>query len=103
LAEASGRAEDAYRFRAPPLRNAAVTAPYMHDGSLATLEDVLRFYESGGRLGGGAEPERQAARHPLVAGFVLGEAERAELLAFLRALTDEGALRDPRFRDPARP
>lgn len=103
LAEATGRAEDAYRFRVPPLRNAAVTAPYMHDGSLATLDDVLGFYASGGLEGGGSEPERRAARHPLVAGFALGQAERADLLAFLGALTDEAALRDPRFADPAAP
>jgi cytochrome c peroxidase len=101
LAEVSGQPSDAYRFRVPPLRNVAVTAPYMHDGSLPTLGAVLRFYESGGRDGGGEEPERRAARHALIAGFVLGDAERADLLAFLDALTDTGALHDPRYADPA--
>ena len=38
------------RFRAPSLRNVEVTGPYMHDGSIETLEEVLRFYEAGGRL-----------------------------------------------------
>ncbi|MEZ4287992.1 MAG: hypothetical protein R3A47_07585 [Polyangiales bacterium] len=37
------------KFRPPTLRNVEVTAPYMHDGSIATLEDVVRFYEAGGR------------------------------------------------------
>ena len=37
---------DRYRFRTPSLRNVALTAPYMHDGSLATLADVIAFYES---------------------------------------------------------
>lgn len=102
LAEESGNPADAYRFRAPPLRNVAVTAPYMHDGSLPTLEDVVRFYESGGRVGAGAEPERAAARHPLIAGFVMSDDERRDLIAFLEALTDEEALRNPAFADPFR-
>lgn len=100
LAEQTGNLEDAYRFRVPPLRNVAVTAPYMHDGSLPTLDAVLRFYESGGRQGGGAEPERIAARHPLIAGFVLSDDERRDLIAFLEALTDEESLRNPAFADP---
>lgn len=100
VATRTGRPEDAYRFRVPPLRNIAVTAPYMHDGSLPTLEAVIRFYESGGRQGAASEPARVAARHALVAGFVLSEHDRNDLLAFLEALTDQGALTDPRFRDP---
>jgi cytochrome c peroxidase len=44
-----GKAEDVGKFKAPTLRNIAVTAPYMHDGSLATLEDVLAHYAAGGR------------------------------------------------------
>jgi cytochrome c peroxidase len=101
LAEANGRRADAYRFRVPPLRNVALTAPYMHDGSLASLEAVLRFYESGGRRGAGPEPERAAARHPLVAGFALSDRERQDLIAFLQALSDRSALHNPVFADPA--
>jgi cytochrome c peroxidase len=100
LAEARGRPDDAYRFRVPPLRNVAVTGPYMHDGSLQTLDAVVRFYESGGREGAGAEPARAAARHDLVAGFALSDAERRDLLAFLAALTDAGALNAPAYSDP---
>ena len=100
LAEQTGNPADAYRFRVPPLRNVAVTAPYMHDGSLATLESVIRFYESGGRWGAGGEPARAAARHPLIAGFVLSDNERRDLIAFLEALTDNEALRNPVFADP---
>ena len=79
-----------------------MTAPYMHDGSLATLEAVVRFYESGGRVGAGAETERLATRHPLIAGFMLSDAERRDLIVFLHALTDETALRAPEYADPFR-
>ncbi|MDW8212621.1 MAG: cytochrome-c peroxidase, partial [Roseiflexaceae bacterium] len=100
LAEQTKNPADAYRFRVPPLRNVAVTAPYMHDGSLPTLEAVIRFYESGGRWGAGTEPERTAARHPLIAGFVVSDDERRDLIAFLEALTDNEALRNPAFANP---
>lgn len=100
LAEQTGNPADAYRFRVPPLRNVAVTAPYMHDGSLPTLDAVLRFYESGGRVGAGTEPERIAARHQLIAGFALSDADRRDLIAFLESLTDTSALHDPRFAAP---
>ena len=49
------RAEDRGLFRPPSLRNVALTAPYMHDGSLATLRDVLEHYAAGGRLAGRME------------------------------------------------
>ena len=45
-----GVTEDIGKFRAPSLRNIAVTAPYMHDGSLATLEQVIDHYAAGGKL-----------------------------------------------------
>ncbi len=100
LAEHTDAATDVYRFRVPPLRNVAVTAPYMHDGSLPTLDAVIRFYESGGRLGAGSEPERRAARHPLVAGFVLSDDERRDLIAFLESLTDADVLQSPAIANP---
>lgn len=102
--EISGEPADMGRFRAPSLRNVAVTAPYMHDGSIATLSEVLDHYAAGGRTiasgphagVGSASPYRSE----LVPGFVLTEEERADVIAFLEALTDEGALNDPRFADP---
>ena len=45
----TGREEDRGAFKTPSLREAARTPPYMHDGSLATLEDVIEFYDKGGR------------------------------------------------------
>ena len=44
------KAEDVGKFKAPTLRNIALTAPYMHDGSIATLDEVIDHYAAGGRL-----------------------------------------------------
>jgi cytochrome c peroxidase len=67
-------------FRTPSLRNSARTPPYMHDGSLATLEDVVEFYSAGGR------PNPNLS--PLIRPLLLDDDEKAALVAFLRALTD---------------
>ena len=74
-------------FRVPTLRNVALSAPYMHDGSLATLEAVVQFYvDGGGRAFGNEEID------PFVRGFDLTEQEKADLVSFLYALTDERQL-----------
>lgn len=80
------------RFRVPTLRNIAVTAPYMHDGSLPDLEAVIRHYETGGR--------RHPAQDERVRRFRLSGEERQDLIAFLESLTDEAFLADPRLRAP---
>ena len=94
LAAVTGRAEDRGRFRTPSLRNVAVTAPYMHDGSVETLRGVIELYAAGGRPGGG--PDRSV----LVPGFEIGEDEIRHLIAFLESLTDEAFLTDPAYADP---
>lgn len=74
-------------FKVPTLRNIALSAPYMHDGSMATLEAVIDFYrEGGGRAHGFDKVD------VFVNPFDLSEQERADLLAFLYALTDESGL-----------
>lgn len=88
---------DGGAFRVPPLRNAAVTAPYMHDGSLATLDDVVRFYEAGG-----AEGVVRPEKNSLVTGFIITDQERRDLIAFLEALSDSQALQDERYSNPFR-
>ena len=102
--EITGNPDDMGRFKAPTLRNIEVTAPYMHDGSLATLDAVIEHYRRGGTLtahgpnaGDGAESPLTS---PFVPGFRLSEAEKADLIAFLISLTDRGFLNDPRFSDP---
>lgn len=95
---------DMGRFKVPSLRNVGVTAPYMHDGSMATLEEVVAFYERGGRLIEQGPDAGDGRASPLkssfIQGFALTAADRAALLAFLRALTDDAFLTDPRFADP---
>ena len=102
--EITGSPDDMGRFRPPSLRNVAVTAPYMHDGSIETLDEVLRFYERGGRLIEDGPYAGDGATSPLksglVAGFELTDDERADLIAFLESLTDDDFLTDPRFADP---
>lgn len=74
-------------FRVPTLRNVARSAPYMHNGSLATLEDVVHFYAQGA---GGADGKTTV--DPLLKGFDLSGQELSDLAAFMWALTDESAL-----------
>ena len=85
LAQITQEPSDMGRFRAPTLRNIALTAPYMHDGSLSTLEEVIVFYEAGG-LGDGVN---SPIKSPFMSGFTLTDEERADLLAFLHSLTDK--------------
>jgi cytochrome c peroxidase len=89
----TGDPEEMGRFRAPTLRNVALTAPYMHDGSLLTLDDVLDFYSRGGRdlVEGPHAGDGRASplKDPLVRGFELSREEREALIAFLEALTDD--------------
>ncbi|NNL67926.1 MAG: cytochrome-c peroxidase, partial [Myxococcales bacterium] len=75
-------------FAVPTLRNVALTAPYMHDGSLATREEVVDFYRQGGGRELGVAPGRI---HEHVRPFEIRDDEAADLVAFLRALTDESA------------
>jgi cytochrome c peroxidase len=72
-------AADRGKFKTPPLRGVARTAPYMHDGSLATLDDVIDFYNRGG----GKNPNLD----PAVSLLNLSQEEMADLVAFLKALS----------------
>lgn len=81
----TGRPEDAGKFKTPSLRNVAVTAPYMHDGRFATLEDVIAHYDHGVVRSPTLDPN--LAKHP-DDGLKLTPAEQHALVAFLRTLTD---------------
>jgi cytochrome c peroxidase len=81
LYEATQDPADRWKYRTPGLRNVAVTAPYMHNGSLSTLEAVVDFYDRGGF----AHPEQDERIRPLG----LSDGDKADLAAFLRALTGD--------------
>jgi cytochrome c peroxidase len=80
------------KFRVPTLRNIAVSAPYMHDGALATLADVVDHYDQGGS----GSPNTDPTLHPLG----LSDQEKADLIAFLESLTDDAFLADARLAAP---
>jgi len=104
LFDMTGVARDMGRFRAPSLRNVSLTAPYMHDGSIATLDEVLLHYARGGRLiaeGPHAGDGRLSPfKSEFVTGFELSDEERSNLMDFLAALTDESVLTNERWADP---
>jgi len=93
LYENTGRFDDFGRFRAPTLRNIALTDPYMHNGSLSTLEAVIDHYASGGA-------RDQANKTPMLRPFTVTEEEKSDLVEFLKSLTDQELLRDPRWSNP---
>jgi cytochrome c peroxidase len=100
LQDITTRPDDHGQFRTPSLRNVAVTAPYMHDGSIATLHDVIRHhYAVAGRAakqGAGPSPLRSA----FIEGFAVSDAEVNDLVAFLESLTDTEFLQNPRHGNP---
>jgi cytochrome c peroxidase len=104
LFDLTGERRDMGRFRAPSLRNVELTAPYMHDGSIASLEAVIDHYAQGGRvLTGGpfaGEGFRSPFKSEFLRGFTLTGEERQDLLAFLRSLTDPSVVSNPAWSDP---
>ena len=104
IKEHTGEAADMGRFRTPSLRNVALTAPYMHDGSLPTLDAVIDHYVAGGRTIHGGPNAGVGAASPLkdslIQGFRLNAQERADLIAFLESLTDQTFITNPAHADP---
>jgi cytochrome c peroxidase len=100
IREFTGDPGDEGKFRTPSLRNVALTAPYMHDGSIATLEQVIReHYALAGKAASGpngASPIRSS----LIAGFEVTDQEVKDLTAFLQSLTDQSFIRNPKHADP---
>jgi cytochrome c peroxidase len=94
----TGNAQDDGRFRVPTLRNIAVTAPYMHDGSVATLAEVIEHYSAGGRQAPLGPTADNALKDTRIHALQLSAEDKADLVAFLQSLTDEEFLHDRRFR-----
>jgi cytochrome c peroxidase len=88
----TGKPADHGKFRVPTLRNIALTAPYMHDGRFATLEEVVDHYNQGGAYALNVNPN--------VRPLGLTPADQADLVAFLKTLTDTTALRKKEYQHP---
>jgi len=104
LYEFTRQPEDVGKFKAPTLRNIALTAPYTHDASVPTLEAAIDHYRVGGRTissgphaGAGSDNPNKSE---FIKSFELSAAEKADLLAFLHSLTDQRVLADPSLADP---
>jgi cytochrome c peroxidase len=91
-------------FRPPSLRNIALTAPYMHDGSIPDLRGVLAHYSAGGTVTDAGALAGDGRTNPLksglIRGFSLSEQETEDVLAFFDALTDDEFVNNPEFSDP---
>jgi cytochrome c peroxidase len=88
----TGVSAEPAKFRAPTLRNIAVTGPYMHDGRIKTLGEVVAHYAAGGRTN---RPKSDKVR-----GFAIAPSETADLVAFLETLTDHKFLTNPALSNP---
>ncbi|MFM7766924.1 MAG: cytochrome-c peroxidase [Bacteroidota bacterium] len=86
-------AADSGKFKVPSLRNISVTYPYMHDGSLNTLDKVLDHYINGVKPSTTLDPS-------LSGGISLTAQEKSDIISFLRTLTDNKFLTNPEFADP---
>ena len=86
----TGDENDRAKFKVPTLRNIELTAPYMHDGSMETLEEIILHYESGGK--------NHPNKSDLLLPFTLTETERNELILFLKTLTDNSFINNPLFK-----
>lgn len=104
LYDMTGQRRDMGRFKAPTLRNIAMTRPYMHDGSVESLDAAIQHYQRGGRLITDGEFAGDGKLSPykseFVRGFELSDKERADLIAFLESLTDHTVLTAERWSNP---
>lgn len=95
----TGLSSDSGAFKIPTLRNLALTAPYMHDGRFATLEQVMEFYNSGVHAGAGVDSRMEEARR---GGVHMGPNDTRKVLLFLRTLTDSSLVKNPALSNPFR-
>lgn len=96
LAAVTGNPLDSGRFKTPTLRNIELTAPYMHDGRFATLNEVIAHYNTGGQVSTTIDPFMESAG----GGLFLDEVDELAIIAFLKTLTDTSFINNPAFSDP---
>jgi len=85
------------KFKSPTLRNIEYTAPYMHDGRFATLEEVVDFYSAGLQKSATVDPLMKNLNH---GGVQLSTDEKAALVAFLKTLSDPEFINNPELSEP---
>lgn len=95
--KATNMPSDRAKFKVPSLRNVELTYPYMHDGRFATLEEVVDHYNSGVKSSSTADPAIENTR---LTGLMLDAQDKADLVAFLKTLTDETLISNPAYSDP---
>lgn len=95
--DATSNPNDRAKFKVPSLRNIALTPPYMHDGRFVTLEEVVEHYNSGIQNSSTVDP---TVLNTQGTGLLLSTQDKADLVAFLRTLSDFEFLTDPKFSDP---
>jgi cytochrome c peroxidase len=93
----TGNPDDNGKFKVPTLRNIALTAPYMHDGRFATLDEVIEHYSSGIHMSSTIDPLIEYASQ---GGVQLDATEKDLLKQFLNTLTDYNFVNNPDFKDP---
>lgn len=95
---------DMGKFKAPTLRNIELTAPYMHDGSINSLEEIVDHYSRGGRIIHTGDFKGDGKNNPYKSGFVKGfdmsEEEKKDLIEFFKSLTDKEFINNKEFSDP---
>jgi cytochrome c peroxidase len=94
----NGVSDDIGKFKVPPLRNIEHSAPYMHDGRFATLDDVLNHYNSDIQSNASLDVRLKDGNQPVQMG--LTETDKTDIIAFLQTLSDNTFLQAPRFADP---
>jgi cytochrome c peroxidase len=99
IVEFTGDSQDRGKFRTPSLRNIALTGPYMHDGSIATLAEVVtQHYAKAGRSSRGSI--KNPLRSEFIEGFEISPQETRDLVAFLASLTDPHFIANPATKNP---
>lgn len=96
-AEFTRNRKDIGKYKTPTLRNIEVTAPYMHDGRFASLEEVIDFYSEGVTWSPTVDPLMKKVHR---GGLLLNRVEKANLIAFLKTFTDTTFLKNPEFSNP---
>jgi cytochrome c peroxidase len=104
LKETTRQPGDMGMFRVPTLRNLAFTAPYFHDGSAQTIEEVINVYAQGGRViangPDAGDGRKNPYKNPLISGFSMNQQERKDIVNFLLSLSDSTVVKNPSYTNP---